>query len=172
MTSFTTESGIKVRPLKNKRDRKALLRLVKTLPEWFDAEDHREMSEDLIDDPGLVAEMDGQRVGFVTWFKPACKPAPHRTELTWLAVHRNVHGKGVGKALIQGLEQTLLKQESGPVELMVWTMAESAPIPEYAATRAFYHKCQFEDWFVDTENPEQWGGERLFLRKTLRGQES
>ena len=46
--------------------------------------------------PGLVAELDGSVVGFLT----LARPYPTTPEISWLAVHARDRRRGIGRALI------------------------------------------------------------------------
>lgn len=158
---------LKIRRLKPRRDRKALMRLARGLREWFDEGAYVEMNEDLSGDPGLVAERDGTRVGFLTYWTPASVPGPDRYEITWIAVARSARGEGVGQALIAALVAQL-REEVGPqAQLLVWTYAESAPLEGYRATRGFYERCGFRKLFTDRRDLDYWEYERLFLIKDV-----
>lgn len=93
--------------------------------------------------PGLVAEVDGAVVGFLTVDRHLADSA----EITWMAVHADARGHGVGTALIDALADEL--RAEGRRLLLVLTLAESVPEPGvadgYAATRAFYRRRDFVD---------------------------
>lgn len=156
-----------IRPIKPKRDRKALVCVAKGLPEWFDHEDIDEIEEDLLGDDGFVAEWERQRVGCVTIGIPAEVPASQRAEITWLFVERGMHGKGVGKALLAAAEAFVLQNLGEGAELMVWTLADEAEPACYASTRAFYRGQGFQDWYVDRSDLQIWKYPRLFMKKML-----
>lgn len=93
--------------------------------------------------PGLVAEVGGAVVGFLTVDRHLAASA----EITWMAVHADARGRGVGTALIDALADELRAEGRGL--LLVLTLAETVPEPGvadgYARTRAFYRRQGFVD---------------------------
>ena len=59
-------------------------------------------------------------------------------DLYWIAVHPAHKGKGVGRALVAGMERELTGDGARLVRV------ETAGTSEYAATRAFYDRLGFE----------------------------
>ena len=101
---------------------------------------------------GLVAEVDGAVVGFVTHRLHY----PHAAELTWLAVSRGAQRQGHGRELVQALARDLTG--AGVRHLTVRTLSDRSDDEHYARTRAFYAATGFvplldlpELW--DAENP-------------------
>jgi GNAT superfamily N-acetyltransferase len=147
-------------------DAEPLLTLARTLLAWFTStEIESEMAQDIREQVGLVAEADGEPVGFVIWGKPEFHREPGVVELYWIGVHRDWRGKGVGKALLRVMEEKLKKDGVKAVEL--WTVADSEFYPPYADTRAFYRAMGYRDLYVDMVNRTPDTGDRLFLRKDL-----
>ena len=157
------EGSILIRE-KRTEDVAALAGIARTLPAWFTPhaiED--EMIPDLRDESALVAEVDGEPVGFVSWGEPEFHTEPGVAEIYWLAVHRDWRGRGVGKALLRVMEEKLQREGIKAVEL--WTVADSEFYPPYAETRAFYRANGYRDLYVDVVNRTEETGDRLFLRK-------
>ena len=83
--------------------------------------------------PGLVAEVEGTVVGFLT----LARPYPTNPEISWLAVHARDRRRGIGRALIEAVSD--LCRAEGDRILLVKTLSDREdPGPEYAETRAFY----------------------------------
>ncbi len=85
----------------------------------------------------ITAETDSGSVG-------AAYTAPERmTDGTWntylIAVHGDHQGQGHGAALMHYIEQTLA--ERGARVLLV----ETSGLPDFALTRAFYHKLGYDE---------------------------
>ena len=59
---------------------------------------------DALEGFGLVADMDGQRVGLLTWLEG---PPPAGTELRAVVVEAGARGQGIGDALLDGAVRTL-----------------------------------------------------------------
>jgi GNAT superfamily N-acetyltransferase len=68
-------------------------------------------------------------VGWICWGPTPCTIATY--DLYWMAVDPELHGNGLGTALLEGMEQAL----AGVARLIV---VETAGRPDYAATRGFY----------------------------------
>jgi GNAT superfamily N-acetyltransferase len=77
----------------------------------------------------LGAEVDGRIVGWICWGATPCTVATW--DLYWMAVDPEVHGQGVGTALLEEMEHRL----SGRARLIV---IDTSGRPDYAPTRAFY----------------------------------
>ncbi|MCP6757427.1 MAG: GNAT family N-acetyltransferase [Fischerella sp. CENA71] len=90
------------------------------------------------------------------------------TDRTWnlqlLAIHPDCQGQGHGTKLLRYVEQTLTAR-SGRVLLV-----ETSGTPDFDRTRAFYHKCGYEeearirDFYTD-------GADKIVYRKVLSAQE-
>ena len=68
--------------------------------------------------PGLVCERDGRVVGFLTVVRPSAVTA----EISWLAVHANDRGDGVGTKMVEGLVADL--SGTGVRLLLVKTLSD------------------------------------------------
>jgi ribosomal protein S18 acetylase RimI-like enzyme len=121
---------------------------VRGLPDWFGIEEGIAEARGYLDThEGLVAEEDGRIAGFLTF----ASEVPESAEITWMAVAAEAHRRGVGRALTDALVSEL--QRRGVSLLLVKTLADSHPSPEYAATRAFYRAVGF---LPLTVLPEHW----------------
>ena len=93
----------------------------------------RECAEAVRSQAGLVAELGGRVVGFLT----LNRPYPDTPEITWLAVHAHHRRRGFGRELLVALQQEL--RTRGDRLVLVKTLSDRTdPGPEYAETRAFY----------------------------------
>jgi N-acetylglutamate synthase-like GNAT family acetyltransferase len=108
--------------------------IIASLPDWFGLQEGIDECADAVrTQPGLVCERDGRIVGFLTVVRPSAVTA----EISWLAVHADDRGDGVGTKLVEGLVADL--SGTGARLLLVKTLSDREdPGPEYAATRAFY----------------------------------
>ena len=108
--------------------------IVSSLPDWFGLDEGiREASDAVRNQRGLVFERDGTVLGFVTHEPRATESA----EITWIAVHAEARGDGIGSAMLEVLTAQLIRE--GKRLLFVKTLSDREdPGPEYAATRAFY----------------------------------
>jgi ribosomal protein S18 acetylase RimI-like enzyme len=133
---------IAIRPLAP-TDAEACDAIVAGLPYHFGLEEgRRECALAVRSHPGLVAEDDGEVVGFLTVqsrFETAA-------EVTWIAVRADRRGRHVGHALIERLVADL--EAEGRRLLLVLTVSPNDGPDEiedgYQATRAFYAANGFE----------------------------
>jgi ribosomal protein S18 acetylase RimI-like enzyme len=142
-------------------DHGTIVAMAKLLRQWFTETGIQQIARDLQSHKGLVALEDENIAGFVTY---AIAVDERVAELTWIAVHPNLHRKGIGRSLVGALEEVLARL--GVSALEVSTVADSIEYEPYARTRSFYHALGFSDVHVDRE----WypsGDDRLLLRKLL-----
>lgn len=90
----------------------------------------------------------------------------HSSEIHLLAVEREHRGMGIGRALMERVEQDLARQ--GKEFLQVKTLGASHPSPEYAATRYFYEALGYRA-LQELPADELWPGNPcLIMIKALR----
>jgi ribosomal protein S18 acetylase RimI-like enzyme len=114
-------------------DLDACLAIGTSLPAWFGNEAGLAgMRHSLEVDEGYVARVHDRVVGFVT----CARPFVETWEIAWLAVVEDLHRRGVGRKLVDAV---IAKAHSECISmLIVKTLADLHPSPEYAETRAFY----------------------------------
>lgn len=141
-----------------------MFEIAKNLPEWFDEGGLKTMQTELKTHLGFVAILDGVLVGFVTFDVVAERIA----KISWIAVEKDLHRKGVGTKLLQSLEEYLINLGYGILE--VDTVAESVDYKPYEFTRNFYYKNKFGTYRVDKDfyGSQSDKHDRLVLRKHLR----
>ena len=139
-------------------------RLLRELPEWFGIEDAlRDYVTSARQLPTYTARREGTTVGVCL----VNRHSDHAAEIYLLAVARHLHRSGIGRALLETVEQDLAAE--GHELLQVKTLGASHPSPEYAATRRFYetlgyrHLEEFDAGTVWPDNP------CLVMTKPLRG---
>jgi ribosomal protein S18 acetylase RimI-like enzyme len=128
--------SLTVRPL-TPNDVEGCLRVIASLPRFFGTADAggEHSIEDLRADGGLVAvSPGGDVIGFVTWRRHGEGAA----EVSWMAVHSALRGRGVGTALIRRLETLLTAHRFRTLSLLT-----SASSHTYAPTRAFWEARGF-----------------------------
>jgi ribosomal protein S18 acetylase RimI-like enzyme len=148
-----TETARTVRAL-SLADAGACDAIVSSLPYHFGLEAGRaECARAVRRDEGLVGIVEHEVAGFLTW-RPWFAIA---REITWMAVHADRRGVGIGSALIDRLVE---QSPPGLRYLVVTTLAESTPEPSvqdgYARTRRFYRRNGFEPVW----EPTGWWSER------------
>jgi GNAT superfamily N-acetyltransferase len=136
-----------------------IIKIARALSEWFTPTGVEHMTIDFHFQKGLVAETEGMVAGFLFYFS-------HEgiLHISWIAVGKELHHKGVGRALIEGVEE--MAKAFGVHEIRVETLGDSVEYEPYARTRAFYRALGFFD-FQRTmqDNPEC--PELLVLAKKL-----
>ncbi|MGO4958222.1 GNAT family N-acetyltransferase [Luteococcus sp. Sow4_B9] len=136
-------------------------RLLATLPEWFGLPDANQYYVDATkslenwavrDDAGSVLGL-----ALTTWH------FPHVCEVELMVVHRDHHGRGIGTALAQAVEEDARRR--GAALLEVKTLGASHPDVNYARTRHFYERMGF----LPLEETNLWGDQNpcLFMVKPL-----
>ena len=123
-------------------DAEACDAIVATLPYHFGNEEgRRECARAVRSQRGLVAQDDGEVVGFVT-FEPRFDEC---AEVTWMAVRADRRRSGVGRALLDRVAADT--RAEGRQFLLVLTVSPSDgpdEIPDgYQTTRAFYESNGF-----------------------------
>jgi GNAT superfamily N-acetyltransferase len=144
-----------IRSLAQETDAIACDAIIASLPDWFGLEEGiAECAAAVRSQPGLVAELDGSVVGFLTM----ARPYPTTPEISWLAVRAGDRRHGIGRALIEAVGERC--RADGDRILLVKTLSDREdPGPEYAETRAFYLAMGFlpvmELELHDPDNPIQ-----------------
>jgi ribosomal protein S18 acetylase RimI-like enzyme len=102
---------------------------------------HGDGAVDWRDDPTayqfLGAFEDGRLMGYACF---GATPATEGTyDLYWLAVDPTAQGRGIGRALVRAVEQTLAARAARLL------LVETSSRPDYAATREFYARNGFAE---------------------------
>jgi ribosomal protein S18 acetylase RimI-like enzyme len=145
--------AMSVRPLEG-RDAASCDGIIDTLPYHFgDPAGRAECAAAVRSQSGLVAEDDGDVVGFLT-FQPRFDDA---TEITWMAVRADRRRTGIGRLLIELLvDQSLAADRRLLIALTVSPSDGPDEIENgYDATRSFYRSCGF---MLTRDFPGYWGG--------------
>lgn len=129
--------------------------VIQSLPYHFGDPQGREDCAKAVRTHAGIAAIAGERiVGFLTWkpwFDSAC-------EITWMAVHAESRGVGIGTLLVDRFAAHAREQRLR--FLLVTTLSPSVVEPGvddgYERTRSFYVK----QGFVPTWEPEGWWNER------------
>ena len=107
--------------------------ILETLPGWFgNAEARRSYAEAAARGPSWVASERGAPLGLLT----LARPTEAARDVHLLAVRRDRHRRGVGRALLATAEEAARRE--GARCLTVRTLGPSAPGPAYEDTRAAY----------------------------------
>ncbi len=149
-----------IKPIETEIERRACLEIAKALPEWFNEAGLRAMERDLRGEKTFIAVEDGHVLGFVT-LKPVSDKA---LEILWMAVRRELRGKGVGSRLLGFIDEWAGKKGFGV--LVVKTSGDLTYKP-YNETRWFYEKRGFVRVALIDPYPE-WGEPALIYVKCLR----
>jgi ribosomal protein S18 acetylase RimI-like enzyme len=120
-------------------DRDGCIAILQQLPDYFTPNTHDELRQQFSAPDAWVAvdRNEDAIVGFVLVETPYLRTA----EITFAAVLRERHGRGVGKALVEQALATLAERGVAIVE--VKTLDASAGYEPYDATRAFWQSRGF-----------------------------
>jgi GNAT superfamily N-acetyltransferase len=122
--------------------------ILRSLPEWFGIEETIvQYRQDIERMETWVAEERGRVVGFLT---VRCHNE-HSAEIQVMAVRREAHGLGVGRQLVEHVEQILLTRAAE--FLQVKTLGPSRTDEHYERTRKFYLGLGFRP----VEESKLWG---------------
>ena len=129
-------------------------------PQWFTESALEEIAQDIRNHDGFVA-VEKEVIGFATYL---LNEKDKTADLTWIGVFPEFHRRGVGRALVDAIEDELvsLKIQS----LKVSTLASTEEYEPYTRTRNFYHAMGFSD----TQVNRNWfpnGDDRLLLTKQM-----
>ena len=141
------------------RDAAACDAVIASLPYHFGNEDgRRECARAVRSQAGLVAVEGDRVVGFLT----VAHHFPETSEITWMAVHADRRGRGIGRALVRQLTGEL--RDQGRRLLLVLTLSSLEEEPGvddgYHRTRAFYRAVGF---VPARELPDLWPGDKALL---------
>ncbi|WP_232460691.1 GNAT family N-acetyltransferase [Thermococcus barossii] len=144
-----------------KRDEiRRCLQIARDLPGWFNEAGLRAMERDLGEERTFVAIEGGDVLGFVT-----VKPLNERAlEILWMAVRRELRGKGIGTEMLLFAEEWA--KERGFEVLVVKTSGDLSYEP-YDATRRFYELRGFVRIALIDPYPG-WGEPALVYVKCLK----
>lgn len=148
MSSINQQPGVTIVPLAPCHAA-ACEAIGRALPEWFGIEEGlRELRHAAETQPGFVATLSTGIVGFVTLERHF----PESWEISWMAVHPDHHRSGTGRMLIDAAVDHCQSHDASI--LLVKTLADTHPSPEYARTRAFYTGMGFMRLQIV---PDLWG---------------
>ncbi len=127
--------------------------ILRPLPQWFRIEEsvlrYVRASADL---PMLAVRNGDDAAGFLAWKRHA----PYAAELYLMGVRPELHGRGIGTALVGAAEERLAVD--GVEYLQVKTLGPSRPSRGYDQTRRFYEARGFRaleeiPGYWDEDNP-------------------
>jgi GNAT superfamily N-acetyltransferase len=135
--------------------------ILRALPAWFGIEDAIVHYAEEIDRLPTFRAVDaaGQTLGFAS----IKQHTPYAAEVYVMAVRREAHRQGIGRALVVAAEDWLRGQ--GVEYLQVKTLSPTHADPNYARTRAFYAAVGFRPL---EELEELWGEQNPCLLMVKR----
>jgi GNAT superfamily N-acetyltransferase len=83
----------------------------------------------------VFAELDGRVVGYTCYGRIALTASSF--DLYWIAVDKSLHGRKIGKALLDETERLIALEGGGQVYI------ETSNRHHYAPTRGFYLRCDY-----------------------------
>ena len=146
--------------IERRQDPVAVDRIIRSLPDWFGIE---EAVLDYVEDSAHLDSFLAVVGGKITGIALANHHFPESAELALIAVQANSRGTGIGTALVDAVEETLITD--GCQLLQVHTVGSSFDNDAYAQTRAFYRRSGFLP--LQEFNQIDWDGPTLVLVKPL-----
>lgn len=123
--------------------------ILRSLPDWFGIEETIQNYVQAVRKQLFYTLYDQDRpIGFLS----IKSHNPYTAEIHVMGILQEYHRKGLGTKLVEHAERDLKNQ--GYKFLMVKTLGESHPDPNYQKTRAFYRKVGF---YPLEEIKEIWG---------------
>ncbi len=153
-------AGVMVKPLKTNTERLACLEIAKALPEWFNESGLKAMERDLKSETTFIAVENGRVLGFIT-VKHLNEKA---LEILWMAVRRELRGKGIGTEMLRFVERWAVERS---FEVLVVKTSGDLSYKPYDETRRFYERRGFVRVALVDPYPE-WGEEALIYVRCLR----
>ncbi|WP_456453693.1 GNAT family N-acetyltransferase [Thermococcus sp.] len=150
---------MRIRCLKTEVERSACIQLARDLRKWFNEAGIKAMAGDLREEKTFVAIEGEDVLGFIT-VKPLNEKA---LEILWMAVRRELRGKGIGTKLLEFVEGWA--RGRGFDLLVVKTSGDLSYRP-YNATRRFYERRGFSRIALIDSYPE-WGEPALIYVKSI-----
>lgn len=134
--------------------------ITETLPEWFGISEANEMYADKVKDcVTFSAYEDNEPVGMIA----VQTPFPKNGNIFWMGVKKAFHRRGIGKKLLQFVEQYCLSQ--GCYSLTVETLSLQERDPHYLATYQFYKQAGFQPLFELSPYSSQY--RMVYLQKLI-----
>ncbi|RLA51127.1 MAG: N-acetyltransferase [Gammaproteobacteria bacterium] len=132
----------------SENDFDGILKIAKSLPEWFTNQGIREIEQDFQKCEKLVASEFGKIIGFLLYSNLGENPL-----INWIAVEKKFHRRGIGTLLLDSLERELVAQ--GYSNIIVKTLGGDSYEP-YVKTRLFYLNTGFREESQVLTNLDEW----------------
>ncbi len=135
--------------------------IIEGLEDWFGIPEANEAYIQQVADECFIAVKEDEQVkGFIS----AKRHNPKSAEITIMGVPAAYHREGIGKVLVNAIEENLKAQ--GVAYLTVKTLAETRACESYEKTRRFYNAMGFVELEVINEI---WGEDNpcAFMAKKL-----
>jgi len=141
------------------REKKEALKIASHLNEWFTPEGLSNIKLDFKMNSVIVAVEKSNVLGFLCYTSCCGKMI-----LLWMGVERNIQRKGVGKALVNWLENETKKLKLYSIE--VETLPDEDSYEPYKLTRNFYYKQGFKRVLYKKARVEGWD-DQIVLEKII-----
>lgn len=106
----------------------------------------------------IFAEEEGRVLGYACYGPIACTVGSY--DLFWIAVHQDVQGKGLGRALLTESERLIRERAGRHIYI------ETSGKPQYLPTRRFYERCDYRNIAV-LPNFYDAGDDKVILVKAM-----
>ncbi len=143
-------------------DLKDIVIIAKALPKWFTPKGVKGIRRACKVQDGYVAIHANNVIGFLLYRK-----WKSTADIKWMGILTNYHRKGIGKRLVQSLENHL--EKSKITKIKVSTVAPSVKYEPYNKTRKFYKGVGFKNYRIDKDfyKDEKKKSDRLVLLKQI-----
>jgi len=149
-----------IKELRSETEVLECLETARALPEWFNEAGLRAIKRDLMREKTFIAVEGGKVLGFVT-----VKSLNERAlEILWMAVRRELRGRGIGTELLRFVEEWA---RGRGFELLVVKTSGDLGYKPYDETRHFYERRGFVKVALIDPYPE-WGEPALIYVKCIR----
>ncbi len=149
--------AVRIRKMKSS-DHAEIIKIAKSLSQWFTKDGVRQIRYAIKRQPGLAAVEKSKVIGFLTY-----RTWKHTALMTWIGVSPEKRRKGIGAALVKGMEKIMKKK--GVEKIQVSTLARTVRYKPYEETRKFYEKADFRLLRIDKGFYPQGGDREILVKK-------
>lgn len=141
-------------------NKNSALEIAKDLPEWFTKDALKNMKVDFEYNNLIVSKDKKQINGFLCYSTNSGKMV-----LIWMGVKRNLQRKGIGRSLLNWLENKANRLDLNSIE--VETLPEEDDYAPYKQTREFYYKNGFKRIGYKKARIKGWD-DQIVMEKKLK----
>jgi N-acetylglutamate synthase-like GNAT family acetyltransferase len=143
----------------NEKDKEKALGIAKELKEWFTPEAIKNMKVDFSLNNLIVALEGNKIIGFLCYSTNSGK-----MQIVWIGVARNQQRKGVGRELLNWIEEKAKELDMHSIEAE--TLPDEDDYKPYKQTREFYYKNGFKRVEYRKARIKGWD-DQILLEKSI-----